>query len=344
MTTYLSEAFTGSNGASWNASNWTNLISTSGASATIQSNKGRQNAGSATGYSGKRADRWNGATHADYEFIGKVTFVNSVDGHAEIWLRASTTAYDGTGYLCSINVGTTNNITVTKAVSYTYTTLGSASVTVTQGTTYGFRFYVVGTTIKAKVWDASGSEPGSYNLTYTDSAVAAAGYAYLGTNGGSAANMQIDWDDITLTDGTGNALTFTGTVTSTGSLLKSTITKLPFTGSTTAVGVLTKLKVVVKSFTGSITPIGAFIKVPQKVLTGSVTTTGASVKRLFRIYTGTTTGVGTFRKASVRSFTGSITPVGTFVETFLGRIFGTPGVARVAVVRAAQAIIRIRRT
>jgi len=141
-----------------------------------------------------------------------------------------------------------------------------------------------------------------------------------------------------------SAITPTGSVSATGVMTKN-VTKIPFTGSVTAAGVVTLLKVVVRVFTASVTATGAFIKRAQKVLTGSITPVGGGYKIIQKLpFTGSVTPTGAFRKAYVKLFAGSVTAVGTFASTFLGRVFGRPGITRVTVNRAAKAIIRIRRT
>jgi len=63
------------------------------------------------------------------------------------------------------------------------------------------------------------------------------------------------------------------------------------------------------------------------------------------VLTGSVTpGPGLLRKAFPRTFTGSITATGNVAFTFLGRVFGRPGRAVVTAVKAAEAILRIRRT
>jgi hypothetical protein len=141
----------------------------------------------------------------------------------------------------------------------------------------------------------------------------------------------------------GNTQTFTGSITATGALTKTVNKK--FTGSSTATGALTVLKVVVKVFTGSITATGALIKRINKTLTGSTTATGAFIKVPKKVLTGTITpGPGVLRKAFPRVYTGTITPVGNVVFVALGRVFGRPGRAVMTAVKAAEAILRIRRT
>lgn len=136
----------------------------------------------------------------------------------------------------------------------------------------------------------------------------------------------------------------TGSISSTGVLTKA-ITKNAFTGSSTATGALTVLKVVVKVFTGSISATGLLVKkITKNVFTGSSTSTGTFVKIPNKKFTGSITATGFFRKAFPRVYTGTIATTGTLITVALGRVFGRPGRAVVTAVRAAEAIIRIRRT
>ena len=348
MTNLFTDPFTGSNGAAWNATNWTtsgvSSLNTSGASATIQGNKGRLNAGTVTTYGGKMAIRYAGSNVADAEWIGKFTLTTTVDGAFECWLRASTSAPDGTGYILSVNLGTSNNVVITRANSFAYTTLSTSSVTVSQNTEYGFRFYVVGTTIKAKIWPTSGSEPSSYTATVTDSAVSAAGYSYFDSKGGNSSGFIVDVEDVTLTDGTSNQFTYTGSVQpGAGVFKRNLVTKNPFAGSTTAVGTWSYIKVVTRVFTASITGAGVLIKLPKKLLTGSSAPFGIQIKTVPKTITASIASSGVFRKAFVRKFLGTIATAGAITVTFAGRVFGRPGIVKVTVEKAGDVRLRVRR-
>lgn len=345
MATYFADAFTGSDGASWNSTNWTTSsvsgLNTAGSTATIQTNKGRLDTGSVASYGGHMAIRYNGATQADHEWIGKITFNDTIDGNFESWIRAGTSAVDGTGYVLQFAVGSSSNVKIIRAVSYVYTTIATGSVTITSATEIGWRHYSVGTSQKAKVW--TGSEPGTYTLSVTDSSVTAAGYAYVHAHGGGSAGFDVDLDDVSLTDGTGNVVaTFTSSVTSTGTFRRNQVNK-GFTGSITSSGVFSYLKVVQRIFTSSITATGVLAKKAIKTFTGSVTGTGTAVKRANKTFTGSVTGIGAYSKSFVRTFTGSIAATGAATITFIGRIFGRPGRVKIVPVKAGEVRLRIRR-
>ena len=353
MADLFTDSFTGSNGASWSAS-WTTSgitsLSTTGSSATIQGNKGRLNSGTVASYGGKKAMRYSGTNVSDAEWIGKFTLTTSIDGSFETWIRAATGAVDGTGYVFHANLGTTNNISIIRANAYTYTTLQQASFTISQNTEYNFRFYVVGTSIKAKIW--TGTEPGTYNLSSTDSAVTAAGYSYVSANGGGSAGFIVDLEDIKLTDGTSNQFTYTGTFGAgiQGTFKRDLVTKNPFTGTLGSglAGTFTKLKVVSRIYTGtfSSTLAGVFTKTPLKSLAGTIGSglQGALIKSVPKTITGSiTASPGTLRKSFVRIFSGSVTATGEAIAAFAGRVFGRPGIVKIVVEKAGEVRTRIRR-
>jgi hypothetical protein len=343
MVTYFLDDFTGSNGAAWSG-NWTSFVSSTGASATIQSNKGRLNGGSSSGPSNKRAQRYSGSNLTDVEISGKLVLTTTNNSGVEVWVRADNVTPDnGNGYFLTFRLGSA--VTLSKGSGFTYPTIATVTgFNIAQNTEYGFRLYAVGTTIKAKVWATSGAEPGSYQVSTTDSTHTGSGLTILIANNGGAAGMIADFDDVKLTDGTDNQFTYTGSCTPTaGTFSRNLVTKNPFTGSVTATGLWSYIKVVTRVFTGSITSNGPFKKIGQKVLTGSSTAFGDQYKRTPKTLTGAVTGSGVFRKAFVRKFVGSITTAGTVAATFAGRVFGRPGIVKVTVEKAGAVRMRARR-
>lgn len=144
----------------------------------------------------------------------------------------------------------------------------------------------------------------------------------------------------------GNTLLATGSITASGALTK-TVGKRWTASITPGAGVLVILKTVPKAFAGSITATGSLIKQVRKaVFAGSVTPgPGVFAKVMPKAFAGSiTAGPGVFHKAFPRVFTATITPVGTVVFVALGRVFGRPGRAVVKAYKAAEAVLRIRRT
>jgi len=211
MAVYLTELFTGTDNAAWNASNWTNENVSAGSSAYIYGNKGRLNMGTVTVYGGIMGVRAQGAgSRTDTECDLTLTFTNTVDGALEIWVRTPSAASLQNGYNILLNKGG-NEWKFVRVNDWSYTTLGSAqSFTFTQGTAYKVKFKVTGTgatvTLDAKVWDSGGSEPGSWTTTTdsTASRITSANYCIVNGKGGNASGEIIDIDDLTVSDGAGS--------------------------------------------------------------------------------------------------------------------------------------------
>lgn len=188
---------TGSNGSSLPAALPSSATAT-GSSATIQGNRARLNPGTSGGYAGKQSVRWSGGTPAAVEAYTLLNFAVAGDQAFELWVRGGSTTDDGAnGYFVSCSRGGT--IDMYKAVSFSYTNLGSTSFSFTTGTNYGVKMYAVGTSIKCKVW--TGSEPGAYSITATDSSITSGGTVHFHCGGGGSASQYLDLDDITITDG-----------------------------------------------------------------------------------------------------------------------------------------------
>ena len=212
MTTLFVEQFTGTDGATVDSSRWAIERATTGASATIQSNRGRWNAGSVVNYQGAISVIYNGADLVDAEWLtATFKFNGSQDGQIEAWARCDDATNPGRGYY--LRLQRSGTIALYRANAFTYTSIASSSFSFTTGTDYKFRFRVVGTTVQAKVWLASGSEPGSWTMSVTDTVVTAAGQAVINVQGGGDAGMSVDFDDITLTDGDSGLTRVNGSAT-----------------------------------------------------------------------------------------------------------------------------------
>jgi hypothetical protein len=90
------------------------------------------------------------------------------------------------------------NLLLFKRVSGTYTLLTQGAVggvPLTVGHTWRTRLQCVGTTIRARAWDAtSGTEPVTWTVSATDGSVSAAGYPglYCGLDAGAAVALGVD--------------------------------------------------------------------------------------------------------------------------------------------------------
>lgn len=338
MPTYLTEDFTGTTGNNISSTNWVTGSNTTGATATIDSNRGRWGTGtSGTGRVSRRVNT-GASTYSDLEFVGEIE-LSSGNNFPQICLRCDANVDTERGYQLNIDrFGTMRIVRVPSG--YSGTTVASQSRTFTAGTVYKFRFRAIGGAIKARVW--TGTEPSTWDLEYTDGSPLAAGYAGITVGNGAAANSYTWFDNIVVSSGQ-ESITVTGTVTATGALLRGTFVKNPFVGTITAVGTWSYIKVVERVFTSLITATGVVRKAPRKILASTITSTGVFWKFPQKSLGGTITATGFFRKSFVRVFTGTITTVGTAVFTPLGRVFGRSGVAAVVIRAAGEAIARVRR-
>jgi hypothetical protein len=338
MPTYLTEDFTGTTGNNISSTNWVTGSNTAGATATIDSNRGQWGTGtSGTGRVSRRVNT-GASTYSDLEFVGKIE-LSSGNNFPQICLRCDANVDTERGYQLNIDRFGTMRIIRTPS-GYSGTVVATQSRTFTAGTVYSFRFRAIGGAIKARVW--TGTEPGTWDLEYTDGSPLAAGYAGITVGNGEAANSYTWFDDIVVSSGQ-ESITVTGSVTPTGVIVRGTFVKNPFVGSITAAGLWSYIKVVQRIFPSSITATGFLRKAPRKILASAVTSTGLFVKFPQKRFLSTVTPIGFFRKSFVRVYTGTITTVGNAVFTPLGRVFGRPGAAAVVIRAAGDAIARVRR-
>ncbi len=175
--TGTSETWTGNSGAAWPA-RWTiQPIGTTGVTATIDGNKGKLT---------KTAGQANGYGHAflndllSRDMNATATFSVSATG-AGFGLIGRAIDPDNNGsldtyYFAQVISGTTSgySLRVYKAVAGVYTLLGNSTVNLTSTTDQKMRFQVTSnadgtTSLRARMWAASGSEPGTWTIDISDS-------------------------------------------------------------------------------------------------------------------------------------------------------------------------------
>lgn len=88
-------------------------------------------------------------------------------------------------------------VQIGKDVSGTFTTLVFETFSYTTSNFYWFRFNLVSTTLKLRVWQDGTTEPTSWTLTTTDSSLSSGGYGL-----GSDATGNTSFDSLTVTDAT----------------------------------------------------------------------------------------------------------------------------------------------
>ncbi len=199
-----------SNGTVLDTSIWTTQGSSTGGTATYESNALRWSTGAAGGYSGaaRITRNVNITSRADVDVHGTFTH-DANEAFPSVAVRATASGVDyPNGYVLDLRKGSV--ATLYKVVSYSGTSLATQTFTIASSTTYGFRFRVVGTAIKARVW--SGAETYDpldpaypWGISITDSTFTSAGITGITVGAGSAAtNHRVSFDDmvITATDGT----------------------------------------------------------------------------------------------------------------------------------------------
>ena len=207
-TTLASTAFTGAaNGAAWPAP-WTTGQAPTGGSVTVQSERGQlvtgTNAGnysSAAGTSVRWADQ-----AADVEVVFTFRRVSNV--HMRFVLRtgsASLNPADG------VVVGLEGaKLAVSSVASYTYTEVAAAAKAWNTGVDYRVRVKAAGTTVQARSWLATDTEPAAWDVTATVTRTTAGHFGFWAGTDAAAASQTAQVDDIAVTlpgasSGTGGA-------------------------------------------------------------------------------------------------------------------------------------------
>lgn len=243
MTTLLSDAFTGTDGTVWNASNWTTGQTGTASTSLILGNAGRLTTGSATGYASasRISRRANITAPADAVWSSRIRF-NSSEIYPQIYVRSTDTQLDTQGgYRVALD-STNAQWEVAKVSSFTQTPLQTAtSFTYTVNTWYRIIFGVVGSAIKFQIYLDGAAQPSTWTYQVTDTTITAAGPVGITAGAGNAAATTFDIDDVVITDtfpllpqtqsiDSTKALAFTSTATATTILNPSTTQALVMHG------------------------------------------------------------------------------------------------------------------
>lgn len=189
--------FTGTNGASWDGTNW-NTASTSGTSTvTIQSNQGELDAvGASYAYAGIGS---NTTTFADFTLTFDFTFGVTGEQYFTLLLRADT--YNGqlsNGYELNIYDDTGSNAyDFTEKTSASGTLLTSASDKTWGTGTWHCKVHLSGSTLQARLWQGA-TEPGTWDLDTTDANHSSGLVGMYMYNGATSASRPISIDNLEL--------------------------------------------------------------------------------------------------------------------------------------------------
>lgn len=279
----LTEAWTDSNGAAWNSGRWTTSFAGASGTISIQGNKGRMLTGATGGYADIARALATTADIANVDVLVSLTIGDTTyhEEYPSLFLRGDggwaggaaageaanecpNTCYDfkiepnSDGSACSFYIR--------KWVSGVVTTISSVYTlpSYTRGTAINIRAQCNGTTIQGKCWQG-GSEPGSWNLSVTDSAVTTGKVQMSLVQGAAAYAVFCDWDDMTITNlsagATSTAQNPTHTWT-TGGTKNVSLTATNANGSNT--------KTVAYSVAGPVAPVANFSMNPPAPQYGDV--------------------------------------------------------------------------
>jgi hypothetical protein len=199
----LSTTFTGSNGAAW-PSPWSTSLQggTTGGAIDIQSNRGRMRAHDGA-Y--RRARASAAVTVANATLTATFNLSGIAEQYGYLWFRTSGDwlageEWEKKGYALYVGAYPSGELGLIRVndAGVDYVMAGSAFAW-TAGVDYKAKINFVGTTIRAKVWLASGSEPGAWNLETSDGAYSSGGVDVSLLSGGTSGNREWTVDDIVAT-------------------------------------------------------------------------------------------------------------------------------------------------
>jgi hypothetical protein len=332
--------FTGTNGTSVAGTDFTVPKADNGGAATIQSNACRIRTGASVG--NRTSIKMNIATRADAEVDFVWTVPNGTPTQFPyFYMRSGTFMDTASGYFFSLDQ---NDMNAGSAVSYSGSNIQTYSHGFTAGQVVHSRFAIFGNRVRARTWLESLSEPTSvWQIDFTDS-THTTGFIGVTTVCGSAGARDLVIDNFNATDTitpSQATLLATGSITASGSLGRSAFKR--FAGSITAAGTLIRLKVVARVFTGSITAAGTMRKAFIRTFSGSITAAGSVRRSALKRFAGSVTPAATIRRQAAKRLSGSITPAGSGTPTFIGRIFGRPGIVVISLIQRAEVRIRHRK-
>jgi len=124
-----------------------------------------------------------GLTEADQEVVVNITQQSANNEIAGAVLRCA----DSSNFYYADIGNSSGNLEIGKDIAGTFTSLGTVAFSSAFGTKYTIRFQAIGTTLRAKIWNALSAEPAPWNLTLTDSSLASGLFGVcLAPNGSSS--------------------------------------------------------------------------------------------------------------------------------------------------------------
>jgi hypothetical protein len=190
MTTVVTTTFAGSDNAAW-PSPWTQVSGTS----RIATNRGEQT--TPTGAFNASENRAN-VVITDGRVDATLRFPALTNRSQRINVRWNPATGNGYRLLVPTDYA---GFQLLRVDAYTETPLQEEfTSTWSAATDYKVAVEFTGTTIRAKKWLASGSEPGTWNLSATDATYTSGDVALVTVNGTSGGAVTGLWDDVTVAD------------------------------------------------------------------------------------------------------------------------------------------------
>ena len=119
------------------------------------------------------------AERQDIEILVRVQSTVSDSFQAYLIGRGSGTSTSETAYVGMLNFDS-NQLEIFKFDNATYTQIATASMTLNADTWYWARLRINGSDLKLRVWADGDSEPGTWDISTTDTAITGDGWAGLG--------------------------------------------------------------------------------------------------------------------------------------------------------------------
>ncbi len=198
----LADDFSGTNGAAWDGSKWglgSAPLQGTGGGASLLSGQGVLAASNYGNFSGdsmiSRRMLISGAD--DVNILLSFRF-DSTDSYLMLHARHTENALDRkNGYALLISKPD-DTFRIIEIATYVQSNLEDpVEFAYTEGVTYKARFRVVGTTLKAKVWVATDSEPGTWDIETTDSTYTSGVHGLSVAGGATNANpRRVFIDDV----------------------------------------------------------------------------------------------------------------------------------------------------
>jgi hypothetical protein len=205
----LSTTFTNFDGSNWPAPWVTSLDGgTTGGVIDVQTSRGRMRANDG-GYRAARAAA-SGVSAIDATFTATFNLQGVTEQYAYLWFRTSGDWYlddgDGAsdtwkkdGYALVVGAYPDGGLSFARTVNRVEANLAGVPFAFTAGVDYKAKISFVGTSLRAKVWLASGSEPATWTVQGSDATYTSGGIGVSLLSGKTAADRQWTLDDIVVT-------------------------------------------------------------------------------------------------------------------------------------------------